>query len=126
MAKKRSKDGTVPDAFPERLRQLRSSENLSQEEFGKLARLHCTHIGRYERGLSNPSAEKLQTVADTLNVSGDYLMNGETEGFAKAHFKDLDLLNMFQEVESFNPEDKAAVKNLLEAFILKQKIRKMA
>lgn len=38
------------EGFAQRLRELRKSKNLSQTELGQLARLHYTHIGRFERG----------------------------------------------------------------------------
>ena len=37
--------------FAERLRGLRKQKNLSQTELGKLAVLHYTRIGRFERAL---------------------------------------------------------------------------
>ncbi len=126
MAKKSTKKTPPVEGFPERLRQLRTSRRLSQEDLGKMAGLHYTHIGRYERGLSRPSSANLQAIAEALGVSSDYLMSGSTEEFAKARFEDQDLLTMFRAVETFPEEDKQTVKNLIDAFIVKRRLREMA
>lgn len=86
------------------------------QELGELVSLHYTHIGRYERGLSRPTA-------NALGVSGDYLMEGATEEAAKARFEDRELLRQFQEVETLPDDDKAVVKKLLDAFLTKKQIQ---
>ena len=88
--------------------------------------LHYTHIGRYERGASKPSAEALHRLADALGVSSDYLMEGTTEEAAKARFEDRELLRQFQEVESLPDDDKLVVKKLLDAFLTKKQIQRLA
>jgi len=116
----------VPDSFARRLRQLRKQRDLSQTELGKLADLHYTHIGRYERGTSRPSADAVRRLADALGVSTDYLMEGATEEAAKARFEDRELLRQFQEVEALPDEDKVVVKKLLDAFLTKKQVQKLA
>ncbi|WP_216597408.1 helix-turn-helix domain-containing protein, partial [Pseudomonas protegens] len=74
--------------FAERLRSLRKQKNLSQTELGQLAELHYTHIGRYERGTSRPSGDTLKRLADALDVSSDYLLEGASDDAAKAKFED--------------------------------------
>ncbi|MBI6547196.1 helix-turn-helix transcriptional regulator, partial [Xenorhabdus sp. VLS] len=46
--------------FAQRLRELRRQKGLSQSELGKLAELHYTHIGRFERGTSRPGSDTLK------------------------------------------------------------------
>ncbi|MCU7860698.1 MAG: helix-turn-helix domain-containing protein [Candidatus Thiodiazotropha sp. (ex Lucinoma kastoroae)] len=112
--------------FSERLRSLRKQKNLSQTELGKLARLHYTHIGRFERGTSRPSGDTLKRLADALDVSSDYLLEGSTEDAAKAKFEDRELLRQFQEVEHLSEEDKTVVKKLLDAFLTKKQLQSLA
>jgi transcriptional regulator with XRE-family HTH domain len=99
--------------------------HLSQTELGKLVDLHYTHIGRYERGASRPSADAVRRLADALGVSSDYLMEGDTEEAAKARFEDRELLRQFQEVETLPDDDKVVVKKLLAAFLTKKQIQKL-
>lgn len=116
----------TPNGFSERLRQLRKQKDLSQTELGELVDLHYTHIGRYERGASRPSADAARRLADALGVSTDYLMEGATEEAARARFEDRELLRQFQEVESLPDDDKLVVKKLLDAFLTKKQIQRLA
>ena len=112
--------------FSERLRTLRKQKNLSQTELGKLADLHYTHIGRFERGISRPSGDTLKRLADALDISSDYLLGGSAEDAAKAKFKDRELLRQFQEVEHLPEEDKTVVKKLLDAFLTRKHLQSLA
>jgi len=112
--------------FSERLRRLRKEHNLSQTDLGKLVSLHYTHIGRYERGSSYPSADSLKRLADALDVSADYLLEGNIEDAAKADFQDRELLKMFQEVEKLPAEDKDLIKKVLDALLTKKKLKALA
>jgi transcriptional regulator with XRE-family HTH domain len=126
MGRKQNNTATVkaPD-FAERLRQLRTQKGLSQEDLGKIVGLHYNHIGRYERGESRPSADKLQTLAETLGVSNDYLMSGTKNNYARARFEDKELLQMFQEIESYSDKEKETVKDFLDAYIVRKKMREI-
>ncbi|UXK13029.1 helix-turn-helix domain-containing protein [Erwinia pyrifoliae] len=113
----------IDTGFAQRLRELRRQKGLSQTELGKLAGLHYTHIGRFERGASRPGSDSLKRLADVLNVSGDYLLEGAETQAAKARFEDRELLRQFQEVELLPDEDKAVIKKLLDAFLTRKHIQ---
>jgi len=53
-------------------------------------------------------------------------MQGATEEAAKARFEDRKLLRQFQEVEDLPYEDKIVVKKLLNAFLTKKQVQKLA
>lgn len=112
--------------FAQRLRDLRRQKGLSQSELGKLANLHYTHIGRFERGTSRPGGDTLKRLADALDVTGDYLLEGATDEAAKARFEDRELLRQFQEVEQLPDEDKEVIKKLLDAFLTKKQLQALA
>lgn len=114
------------DGFADRLRTLRKQKNLSQTELGKLADLHYTHIGRFERGASRPGSDTLTRLAAALEVSSDYLLEGATDEAAKARFEDRELLRQFQEVEHLPDEDKTVIKKLLDAFLTKKHLQSLA
>lgn len=52
-----------------RLRQLRKSKGLSQEEFANKSGLHRTYIGSIERGERNVSFLNMCSIAEALNIS---------------------------------------------------------
>jgi len=93
---------------------------------GKIVRVHYSHIGRYERGISRPATDTLKKIADALGVSGDYLIEGTTTNAATAKFKNRELLLQFQEVERIQNEDKQVIKKLIEAFLTKKQIQELA
>lgn len=106
--------------------QLRLQKRITQKELADTVGLHKNHIGRYERGQSEPSSDKLRKLAEALGVSSDYLLNGSTEDAARADFADRDLLAMFEHVEKFPEDKKNMVKEFLGALINQEKIREMA
>ncbi len=112
--------------FALRLREPRRAKGLSQTEMGKLAGLHYTHIGRYERGASRPSGDTLKRLADVLGVTSDYLLEGAADEAAKARFEDHELLQQFHEVERLSDGGKHVVKRLLDAFLTKQHLQALA
>lgn len=112
--------------FSQRLRQLRLQKQLSQTELGKLAGIHYIHIGRYELGKSQPSADTLKRLAETLETSSDYLLYGDTAQVAQSNLSDKELLHQFQEVEKLPEEEKSVVKKLISAFLLQHQITEMA
>ena len=116
----------ILEGFAQRLRELRKQKNLSQTELGRLAELHYTHIGRFERGTSRPPGDTLKRLADALGVTSDYLLDGAADEAAKARFEDRELLKQFQEVEQLPDEDKNVVKKLLDAFLTKKHLQALA
>ncbi len=103
--------------FAERLRQLRAQKKLSQGQLGKLVGLHYTQIGRYEREESVPSSDALIKLAEILEVSIDYLMEGSLESVAKTNFSDKELFYQFKQIEELEEQDKKTIKIFLDAFL---------
>jgi len=62
--------------FGEKLKKLRVSRNMTQDELGLIfePQLAQSTIGTYERGLRQPSLENLVRIAEYFNVSVDYLL----------------------------------------------------
>lgn len=104
------------------MRALRVERNLQQQEIARSAGIHPIQYGRYERGDSTPTADVLKRVADVFEVSSDYLLYGSSSSAAKANFEDRELLQLFQEIARFPDEEKRAVKNVLDAFVVRRKV----
>lgn len=69
--------------FGERLKKLRTSKRLTQEELGKIVHVSKVSISGYERGERSPDRETLTDLADYFEVSTDYLL-GRTDDKEKA------------------------------------------
>ena len=83
-------------------------------------------IGRYEKRGAVPSSEVLNKLADALNTTTDYLMNGNTEEKAKASLKDSELLQQFKAVEELDEKDKSTIKDIIDAFIKRSRLKNIA
>ncbi len=55
--------------FGERVREVRTSKNLSQEELADLANVHRTYIGMVERAEKNITLVNIEKIATALNVN---------------------------------------------------------
>ena len=54
--------------FGERLRELRLSKNLSQEELANTAEIPINQVGRIERGEINTTITTIKVLADALRI----------------------------------------------------------
>lgn len=111
--------------FAARLRQLRMAKGLGQGDVAKLLGIHKINYGRYERGESKPTTDTLSKLADVFGVSTDYLLEGEKTDAAVANLEDADLLRMFAEIEKFSPKNKEAMKIVIDALIVKEKVNNL-
>ena len=113
----------MKETFAHRLKRLRQQKDLSQTELGEIAKVHYTHIGKYEREESSPSLDTLVLLAECLGVTIDYLVRGNEENAAVASIEDKDLLRMFAESEKLPDDEKETIKKFLDAFLIKQKLK---
>ena len=60
--------------FGERLKVARTAKHMSQQALADIIGKSLNTVGLYERGLRQPSLETLCLLADTLDVSCDYLL----------------------------------------------------
>lgn len=63
-----------------RLKELRTEKNLTQEEVAKEIGTSQTNIGRWEKGLNEPSSSFVVKLANFFEVSTDYLL-GRSDDF---------------------------------------------
>jgi transcriptional regulator with XRE-family HTH domain len=117
---------TTQNGFARRVRELRAHKKLSQTELGNLVGLHYTHVSRYERGVARPSADTLKKLAEVFGVSTDYLLDGSAHEAAESVVEDRELLRQFQEIDKLSPEDRAVVRKVIDAFLIKKQLQDLA
>jgi transcriptional regulator with XRE-family HTH domain len=66
-----------------RVRELRQSLRMTQEQLGERASLSYKFIGEVERGVANPTLETLARIAVALNVDLGDLVADETDRRAR-------------------------------------------
>lgn len=60
--------------FPERLKELRKSKNLTQSEIGTLLNVTKIQISDIENGKKSTTIDNLIILSEYFNVSTDYLL----------------------------------------------------
>ena len=105
--------------------QLRKERNLTQKELASIVGVHFSHMSRYERGISLPSIDVVKKLAQMFHVSADYLLFDESQATVRAHIADQELLQQFERISRMSEREKAAVKTILEAVILKHHLEAM-
>lgn len=91
---------------------LRKAKKMSQADLAKAAGVSREIIGRYERNEVSPSVDVAKKIADTLEVSLDYLAGeGNKTGFDKQTLKLID------EIEELEPSIKDKLLFLANAII---------
>lgn len=112
--------------FGEKLRQLRKRKKLTQEQMAELIEIHESHVGRYEKDLSSPTAQVLIRIAKLFNVSTDYLLfDDRNDPSTSLKISDNELFAQFQEVDKMDEEKRELIKRIISMAINEDKIKKM-
>ena len=111
-------------AFDKNLKELRTKKGFSQEVFSNMIDVHVTNLSKYERGLTMPSLEVVEKMANALEVSLDELVYGSEAEKAQKTIIDTELLTMFTKAQLLEEEDRKCVKSLLKAFLFQKDIIK--
>ena len=74
----------IEKKFGERVRELRQTKGLSQEELAFKAGVHRTYLGGIERGERNPSLKNIDSIANALGITlAELFLFGERKQRAK-------------------------------------------
>lgn len=74
-----------------RVRELRTSQRLTQEQLGERAGLSYKFIGEVERGFANPTIETLAGIARALGVTVVDLVTVDAPAVTIGHFSPRDM-----------------------------------
>jgi len=109
-----------------RIKQLRAEHKMTQSDLAKQVDLTYIQIGRYEQEKSKPSSEVVRKLADALNTTADYLMNGDSQELAANKIVDRDLIDLFAAVEKLDQEDQNMIKTMIDALVTKRRVQQLA
>lgn len=94
----------------ERIKNIRDSLGLSQEEFARQIGIGRSALSQIETGRTNPSEQTLMLVCDKFHVNEDWLRHGEGEMFLSPESQHLE--NIYQRY-NLTPEDRIIVEEFL-------------
>jgi transcriptional regulator with XRE-family HTH domain len=94
-------------SFGGRVKAVRKQRGWTQKELAGRLGLHFQLVNKYESGQTLPSPEKLVALAQELEVSLDFLLTGRAHG--DQDISDQRILERFQAMNSFSPEDQEAI-----------------
>lgn len=100
-----------------RIQELRKQSGLSQTDLAGKINLSKSQMIRYENKGVQPPADILNKLADILNTSVDFLINGNTDEKAKASLKNSELLQRFKEVEALPEREQTVLLEIIGAYI---------
>ncbi|MFK7756237.1 MAG: helix-turn-helix domain-containing protein [Flavobacteriales bacterium] len=100
--------------------ELRKSQGISQTELASKIGIHKNVLGRYERNEVIPSVEIAWKIAETLDVSLDFLTGKADVQLDKVMQKRI------LEVSKFEDIDREHIFSVIDAFIAKRKIQQLA
>ncbi len=104
-----------------KIRKLRKERNLTQAQLGELAGVDIHNVTRYENGRVRPRAKLLQRFANALGVSVEELQ--AEEPVSQLGIRDPELLDQFRQIDRLNDSDKAALKRIIQAVIIKNQVQ---
>ena len=112
-----------------RIKMLRTSERLTQEEAATSLGVKRSSYANWEINRNEPGAEELQKIAARFGVSVDYLLSGKPASTAKGG-AEKDLAQFMQQAEIYfdgNPvtvEDREKIRRALELVFWDSRTRK--
>ena len=114
------------NTLAKRIQLLRKQKGWSQSELARRVKISYPQMSRYEVKDVQPPADVLKKLSDALGTSVDYLLFGDKSSKVKAALSDNELLEQFKAVELLDDQDKRTVKTLIDAFLAKRQLQKLA
>jgi transcriptional regulator with XRE-family HTH domain len=109
-----------------KLKQLRQERGWSQAQLANKLDIHQKQISGYERNLHVPQTDVIIKMARLFNISLDYLVLDERDNLPVVKIGDRDLLQRLEEIDRLSEHDKATIKEIIDAFILKNQFQRLA
>jgi transcriptional regulator with XRE-family HTH domain len=97
------------DVFTTRLRIAREYRGLNQAELARVAGMQPSAISHFETGTRKPSFDNLRILADSLDVTTDYLL-GRVNGFKELAGAD----KLHRHYELLSGDDRKVADDLIE------------
>jgi transcriptional regulator with XRE-family HTH domain len=108
-------------AIGDKIQTLRKQHGWSQQQLAKKIGTSGPIIGRYERGEMTPSVEAAKKLADTFDVTLDYLVDDTGKA---AEIKDKAMLQRNMDIQALDTEDQKTIVHVLNSLLRDAKAKK--
>lgn len=108
-------------AIGDKILSLRKDKGWSQQTLAKKIGTSGPIIGRYERGEMVPSVEVAKKLADTFDITLDYLVDDSGK---LTEIKDRAILERILEIEKLDQEDRKTIVHVIDSLLRDAKARK--
>jgi transcriptional regulator with XRE-family HTH domain len=108
-------------AIGDKIQALRKRQGWSQQQLAKKIGTSGPIVGRYERGEMTPSVEVAKKLADTFDVTLDFLVDdtGRT-----AEIRDKAMLQRVMDIQALDTEDRKTIVHVLDSLLRDAKAKK--
>lgn len=112
----------------DKIKKLRQENDWTQAELGEKVSIHQKQISSYERGVNIPSTEILIKLAETFDVTLDYLAfdTSRSSSGVGQNIQDRELLRRFEAVDALSEKDRGLAKEILDLLVLKNRFHDLA
>jgi transcriptional regulator with XRE-family HTH domain len=100
-----------------RIQELRKQIGLTQAQLAEKINISHTQLTRYESKNVQPPADVLLRLANTFDVSIDYLVSGNKSDKIEQTLKDAELIKQFKQLDKLPEDEKKSILKVLGALI---------
>lgn len=106
----------------EKIDTLRAAKGWTQEDLAKKLKTTPSAVSRWKGGHIIPSAETLAQLAKLFDVTVDYFLFDDVPLKPRGGFKDAELIEQLEQIDSLDDEARIGFKRFLKALIAEKKV----
>jgi transcriptional regulator with XRE-family HTH domain len=107
--------------FNEKIKTLRKSANLNQQELASKLHIHVTHLSKIENGHLLPSIDIVQRLMKVFAVSADNLLNDEENSVVELENHELNEQLML--INQLDEDEKNALIKIINSMLTKKRMK---
>lgn len=107
--------------FNEKIKALRKSANLNQQELASKLHIHVTHLSKIENGHLLPSIDIVQRLMKVFAVSADNLLNDEENSVVELENHELNEQLML--INQLDEDEKNALIKIINSMLTKKRMK---
>jgi transcriptional regulator with XRE-family HTH domain len=113
------------EGFAERLRNARSSRDLTQTRLAEILEISPRVYNRWERGSAIPKLDTVVKIAEILEVSIDELVGLKKTSDNEPRLRNHELHRLYREIDRLSDEDQQALVVVLDSLVKRSQLKKV-